>query len=286
LSEITWYFQRLDWWSVLDILLVALTFYLLLRLIRGTQAIQLLRGAVILVLAMVLVANLLPFRAFSWLVGKGLPALLVAIPVIFQPELRRALERLGRTVGSTGAYLTPTAHELSTADVIDEISTACSRLSERHHGALIVLERTTGLEEYIESGVPLDSRVTPELLLTVFFPNTALHDGAVVVRNGRIVAAACVLPLASGTISDRQMGLRHRAAIGVTEETDAVAIVVSEETGIISIARNGRMIRRLDGKRLRKFLQVSYPAPTPPSLSGLVRNVRERVEDVFGDQSP
>jgi diadenylate cyclase len=128
--------------------------------------------------------------------------------------------------------------------------------------------------------------VTPELLLTIFFPNTALHDGAAIVRNGRIVAAACVLPLASGTISDRQMGLRHRAAIGVTEETDAVAIVVSEETGIISIARNGRMIRRLDGKRLRKFLQVSYPAPTPPSLSGLVKNVRDRVEDVFGNQSP
>jgi diadenylate cyclase len=284
LVDITWYLQRLDVWGLLDILLVALTFYLLLRLIRGTQGIQLVRGAVILVVAMILVASLLPFRAFSWLVEKGLPALLVAIPVIFAPELRRALERLGR-VGSTSTYLTTSPRQSTNTDVIDDIVSACTRLSERHHGALIVLERTTGLEEYIETGVPLNSRVTSELLLTIFFPNTALHDGATVVRNGRIVAAACVLPLASGTIADRQMGLRHRAAVGVTEETDAVAVVVSEETGNISVARNGRMIRRLDGRRLRKVLQVSYPAPTPPSLTGWVRNVRDRVEDAFNDRA-
>jgi len=283
LSEIAWYFQRLDWWSVLDILLVTLTFYWLLRLIRGTQGVQLLRGAVILVIAMVLAASLLPFQGFKWLIRNSLPALLVAIPVIFQPELRRALERLGRTVGGTSAYLTPSARELSNADIIDEVCTACTRLSERHHGALMVLERSTGLEEFIESGVQLDSRVTAELLLTVFFPNTALHDGAAIVRNGRIVAAACVLPLASGTYADRQMGLRHRAAIGITEATDAVAVVVSEETGTISVARNGRMIRRLDGKRLRKILQVSYPTPRPPSFSEWVKGVRDRVEDAFGN---
>jgi diadenylate cyclase len=227
-----------------------------------------------------LTASLFPFRAFRWLVDRGLPALLVAIPVIFQPELRRALERLGRT----GAYLTTSQREWSITEVIHEISTACTRLSERHHGALIVLERTTGLEEHIETGVQLDSRVTADLLLTIFFPNTALHDGAVVIRHGRVVAAACVLPLESGTISDRQMGLRHRAAIGVTEESDAVAVVVSEETGTISIAHNGRMIRRLDGKRLRKTLQALYPAPAPPSLSRMVRGVRSRVENVLGDQ--
>ena len=281
--EITWYLRQLDWWSALDILLVMLTFYLILNLIRGTQGIQLLRGAVLLAVAMILMAALLPFRAFSWLVGKGLPALLIAVPVIFQPELRRALERLGRTLGGTGLNLAPAVRELNTADVIDQVCAASTQLSERHHGALIVLERSTGLEEYIETGVQLDSHVTPELILTVFFPNTALHDGAAIVRNGRIVAAACVLPLASGAISDRQMGLRHRAAIGITEETDAVAIVVSEETGMISVARSGRMIRRLDGKRLRKILQVSFPAPQAPSLSGWVRNVRDRVEDALGN---
>lgn len=286
LREMAWYFQRLDWWSALDILLVTMTFYGLLHLVRGTQAVPLLRGAVILILAMVLAANLLPFRAFGWLVNQGLPALLVAIPVILQPELRRALERLGRTVVSTGTYLTPVSRALSTSDIVQEVAAACDHLAERRHGALIVFERSTGLEEYAETGVRLESRVTSELLLTVFFPNTALHDGAVIIGGGRAVAAACVLPLASGAISDRQMGLRHRAAIGVTEETDAIAVVVSEETGIISIARNGRMIRRLDSKRLLKFLQATFPAPAPPSISGLFRNVRERVEDVFVDQNP
>jgi diadenylate cyclase len=279
LFDISWFFQRLDWWSVLDIILVTFTFYWVLRLIRGTQAVQVLRGTVILVLAMVLAASLLPFRAFGWLVENALPALLVAIPVIFQPELRRALERLGRT----GAYLT-TTREPSMADIIEQVATASTRLSDRRHGALIVLERTTGLEEYTETGIQLNSEVNVELLLTIFFPNTALHDGAVVVRNGRIVAAACVLPLASGTISDRQMGLRHRASIGVTEQTDAVAIVVSEETGIISVAHNGRMIRRLDGKRLRQTLRALFPQPAQPTFGGLMRDMRDRVENVLGNQ--
>jgi diadenylate cyclase len=279
LFDITWFYQRLDGWrSVLDILMVALTFYWVLRLIRGTQAVQVLRGTVILVLVIGFAASLLPFRAFGWLVENALPALLVAIPVIFQPELRRALERLGRT----GTYLT-TTREPSTADVIEQVSTASTRLSERRHGALIVLERTTGLEEYTETGIKLGSQVTVELLLTIFFPNTALHDGAVVIRRGRIVAAACVLPLASGTISDRQMGLRHRASIGVTEQTDAVAVVISEETGIISVAHNGRMIRRLDGKRLRQTLQALLPQPAQPTFTGLMRDVRDRVENVLGN---
>jgi diadenylate cyclase len=284
LLEIGWYFQQFNWGSILDIVLVALTFYWILRLIRRTQAEQLLRGAVVLVVVMVLAANLLPLRAFGWLVDNGLPALLVAIPVILQPELRRALERLGRTVGGGTGVLTTTSRELSTADVVEEITAACARLSERHHGALIVLERSTGLEEVIESGVRLDSRVTMELLLTIFFPNTALHDGAVIVRRGRIVAASCVLPLADGTIEDRQMGLRHRASLGVTEETDAIAVVVSEETGTISITRNGRMVRGLDTNRLRAELEATFPPSRPPSLSGLFRDVRDRVGDALGDQ--
>ena len=277
--DITWFLQRLDWWSVLDIILVTLAFYWVLRLVRGTQAVQVLRGAVILVLAMVLAASLLPFRAFGWLVENAIPALLVAIPVIFQPELRRALERLGRT----GAYLT-TTREATMADVIERVATASTRLSDRRHGALIVLERTTGLEEYTETGIQLNGEVTVELLLTIFYPNTALHDGAVVIRNGRIVAAACVLPLTSGTVSDRQMGLRHRASIGVTEQTDAVAVVVSEETGTISVAHNGRMIRRLDGKRLRQTLRALFPQPAQPTFTGLMRDMRDRVENVLGNE--
>lgn len=284
--EIGWYFQQFNWGSILDILLVALTFFWILRLIRRTQAEQLLRGAVILVVVMVLAANLLPLRAFGWLVDNGLPALLVAIPVILQPELRRALERLGRTVGGTGVHLATASRELTTADIIEEVTAACARLSERHHGALIVLERSTGLEEVIESGVRLDSRVTMELLQTIFYPNTALHDGAVVIRQGRVVAAACVLPLAGGSIADRQMGLRHRASLGVTEGTDALAVVVSEETGLISVARNGRMVRGLDPQQLFEDLQESFPTSRPPSLSGLFKDVRDRVEDALGEQNP
>jgi diadenylate cyclase len=286
LLEIGWYFQQFDWGSVLDILLVALTFYWILRLIRRTQAEQLLRGAVVLVFVMVLAAQLLPFRAFGWLVDNGLPALLVAIPVILQPELRRALERLGRTVGGGTGMLTAASRELSTADIVDELVATCALLSQRHHGALIVLERSTGLEAVIEKGVRLDSRVKKELLLTIFFPNTALHDGAVIVRRGRIVAAACVLPLADGRIGDWQMGLRHRASLGVTQETDAVAVVVSEETGLISVARNGQMTRGLDVDQLREDLQETFPPARPPSLSGLFRDVRDRVGDALGDQNP
>ncbi|MBN1583900.1 MAG: diadenylate cyclase CdaA [Anaerolineae bacterium] len=276
----SWFLRRLgeNWWNVFDILLVTLIIYWFLNLIRGTQAVQLLRGVVILAIATVLVANLLPFRAFGWLVAKALPALLVSIPVIFQPELRRALERLGRT----GSGLTPLSREISYTEVINEICRACAQLSEKQDGALIVLELATGLEDYIESGVRVDSRVTAELLVTVFFKNTALHDGAVIIRDGRVVAAACVLPLAQGTIPERQMGLRHRAAIGVTEETDAIAVVVSEETGTISVARFGRIIRRLDIKRLRNILQASYHAPAPPDFSSIVKGVRSRVGEFFG----
>ncbi len=277
--DLSWFLQRLgeNWWNVLDILLVTLIIYWFLYLIRGTQAVQLLRGTVILAIVTVLVANLLPFRAFGWLVSQVLPALLVAVPVIFQPELRRALERLGRT----GVSLTPPGREVSYQEIITEICQACAQLAEKRDGALIVLELATGLEEYIESGVRIDSRVTLELLATIFFKNTALHDGAVIIRDGRIVAAACVLPLAKGTISDRQMGLRHRAAIGVTEETDAIAVVVSEETGTISVARFGRIIRRLDIKRLRNILQASYHAPAPPDLASIVRRMRNRVSALW-----
>jgi diadenylate cyclase len=142
--------------------------------------------------------------------------------------------------------------------VLEEVCQACQRLAERRHGALIVLERETGLQEYIDTGIKVSGKVSTELLLTIFFPNTVLHDGAVIIREDEIVAAGCVLPLAGDIMPDRQLGLRHRAAVGVTTETDAVSIVISEETGIISIAHNARMIRRLDVKRLGKILQAFY----------------------------
>jgi diadenylate cyclase len=246
--------RSLNWSSVLDILLVALIFYLLLRLFQGTQAVQLLRGIILLVLAITVLSNLLKLRAFTWLIRNSISALLIAIPVIFQPELRRALERIGRTSTLLGRPLREETVEQVTREIVD----ACEILSERRHGALIVLERTTGLQDYVETGERIDSGVSSELLQTIFFPNTPLHDGAVVIREDRIVAARVVLPLAEYMTAQAHLGTRHRAALGITDQTDAVAIVVSEETGIMSVAHNGRMIRRLDRNRLSSVLRAFY----------------------------
>jgi len=250
-----WYLQRLDQVDALDILLVAFIFFWILYLVRGTRAVPLLRGVIFLIIVVTLLSGLVRLRAFAWLTQKTLPALLVAIPVIFQQELRRALERVGRA-GTLFGRSTGNQDILERA--LSAIAQACYSLSERRHGALIVLERETGLQEFVDSGVPLDAVITSDLLLTIFDPHTMLHDGAVIVRRGRVVAAACVLPLTTAFLADRQLGLRHRAAIGATEESDAVAIVVSEERGSISIAHNGRIIRNLDAKRLETVLQAFF----------------------------
>jgi diadenylate cyclase len=249
------YIARLDWLAVLDILLVTLVAYGLLALVRGTQAVVLLRGIIILVVGTVMLTTFLRLPAFTWLLRNSLPALLIAVPVIFAPELRRALERLGRA----GTGLNLSTREADLELVIDAITNAAVRLSERRHGALIVIERQVGLKNYADTGVVLDATVSVELLVQVFYPNTPLHDGAVILKGARLVAAACVMPLTSGeNITDRQMGLRHRAALGISEVSDAVAVVVSEETGSISVAHNGRMIQRLDAARLRHILAAFY----------------------------
>jgi diadenylate cyclase len=257
MSDWLYLFQRFTWMSVLDVSLVALVFFVLLYLVRGTQAVPLLRGMIVLALFITLTGYILHLPALSWLVQRAIPALLISIPIIFQPELRRALERLGRT----GAWLGYVPHERVVIEkAIIETVRACERLAERRHGALIVLERETGLQDYVDTGLTMDSIVSSELLQTIFFPKTVLHDGAAIVRGDRIVAAACILPLTSQFLTDRHMGLRHRAAIGITEATDAIAIVVSEERGSISIAHNGRMIRRLSAARLETVLRAFYQA--------------------------
>jgi len=254
-TDLLWYLQRLDRIDILDILLVAFIFFWVLYLVRGTRAVSLLRGVIFLVIVVTLLSGLARLRAFAWLIQKALPALLVAIPVIFQQELRRALERVGRAGTLFGRS---TGNHALIEQALAAIAQASHVLSERRHGALIVLERETGLQEFVDSGVLLDAAITSDLLLTIFDPHTMLHDGAVIVRRGRVVAAACVLPLTTAFLADRQLGLRHRAAIGVTEESDAIAVVVSEERGAISIAHNGRIIRNLDAKRLEAVLQAFF----------------------------
>ncbi len=244
---------QFGWQSAVDILLVAILFYGLFRLFQGTQAVTLLRGILVISLLFIVAAS--RFTAFGWLLRNSLPVILVAIPVVFQPELRRALERLGR---SAPAFMGRAGREAVAQQVIHQVVLAVEALSRERTGALIVLEGDTGLEEYIESGERLDAVVSARLLQTIFFPGTPLHDGAVILRGDRIAAAACVLPLTQRDLADSTLGTRHRAAVGITEQNDALVVVVSEETGIISLARGGRIARRLDGQRLRTILQAFY----------------------------
>jgi diadenylate cyclase len=249
-------------------------FFAILMLLRDTQAMALLRGILIFFVLVALLTTLDVLPAFSWLISSIMPALLFSIPVIFAPEIRRTLERLGRAgaltqIGSTTA---------GGSDSINAVISAVARLSDRHHGALIVIQRKDNLDEYINTGVKMKALVTPELLLQVFYPNTPLHDGAVVVSDGTLVAASCVMPLsASGVLTrspERQMGLRHRAALGISEVSDAVAVVVSEETGSISVVHGGRMIRRLDIERLENILRTFFqPHDERRGLLGIIERV-------------
>lgn len=260
LNNLLFIFQRLNWLSILDILLVTLIFFVILYSLRDTQAMVLLRGVIFLVVALVLLTTLVELPAFSWLIKSILPALLLSIPVIFAPEIRRALERLGRA-GTFLPVTTRTSDE-ETQKALHAVVEAAARLSARQHGALIAIQRLDSLDQYIETGVQMRAHVTPELLLQIFYPDTPLHDGAVIIAEGRVVAAACVMPLsASGVLNrtpERQMGLRHRAALGISEVSDAVSVVVSEQSGSISISHAGRMIRRIDPERLENILAAFF----------------------------
>src|SRR5512146_1095315 len=213
LNNVFFIFQRLNYLSVLDILLVTLIFFVVMYSLRDTQAMVLLRGVIFLVVALVLLTTLVELPAFSWLIRSILPALLLAIPVIFAPEIRRALERLGRA--GTVTIVQSASHETdeSVQKVIRAVVEAAARLSARQHGALIVIQRLDNLDQYIDTGVQMRASVTPELLLQIFYPDAPLHDGAVIVADGRVVAAACVMPLSStGVLNkspERQLVLRH-----------------------------------------------------------------------------
>ncbi len=253
MSALTELLSHFTPFSLFDILLVTLLFFGLFSLIQGTRAVQLLRGIMLVVLLAVIASSLFHLTAFSWLIRNSIPALLIAIPVIFQPELRRALERIGR-----GAlFARPTTAALP---VISAVTRGASELAKQRCGALIVLEGATGLQEYVDTGVALDAKVSADLLMTIFSKGTVLHDGAVIIREDRIVAATCVLPLSESPTLEREFGTRHRAAIGVTEGTDATAIVVSEETGQMAVAHSGRLVRRLDeGELNRVLMRLCHP---------------------------
>ena len=231
--------------SVIDILLVAVLIYEFLKLIRGTRAAPMLLGVGALALAFY-VAHVTDLRALDWLVSTLLPYAIFALIVVFQAEIRQALARLGRrlTFSRSG--------QSATGDAYDDIVMAANLFSQNQTGALVVIEREIGLRTYIESGVPLDAQLSYDLLATVFRPSAPLHDGAVIIQGERIAAAACFLPLSMNPLLSTQMGTRHRAGIGITEETDAISVIVSEETGSISLAVAGTIERDITVEKLRQ----------------------------------
>jgi diadenylate cyclase len=263
LVELIWALQNLTPTAILDILLVALFFFALSFFLRGTQAVALLRGVILLVVVLALVSNTLQLQALRWLLENLVTVLAIAIPIIFQPEIRRVLERLGQ--GNLLAR--DQAPEAVRLRIIEDICQAAERLAERRHGALIVLERSSSLQEYIRTGVRLDADVSPQILLTIFWPKTELHDGAVIInRSGRLASSAAVLPLSSvRNMAAPKLGTRHRAALGLSEVSDAIVVVISEETGRISIASSGRLIPKLDSKRLRTILNAFYGLDRRPT---------------------
>jgi diadenylate cyclase len=267
LEAISTALAQLNWRAVGDILVVALIVYWLLTIIKGTTAVMLVRGIVTLLIVGTVLSNVLHLTMLSWLLRNSIPALMVAVPILFQPELRRALEQVGRA----GGFLPHAPALTHSAHVVDVVAVAARRLSERRWGALIVLERETGLNEYAETGVDINGTLSVELLLNIFFPNSPLHDGAVIVRDDRLVAAGCVLPLAEAQSSSVHYGTRHRAALGITEQTDAITVVVSEETGRISLANNGRLVANLDEGKLRKVLGILYRPPVGEQLPAWIR---------------
>src|SRR3989475_7463583 len=244
-------FPHLTWTAVLDIIIVAAIIYQLLVFIKGTRAVQMALGLALIVVFFYF-ARWIALETVSWMLTNILPYFVFAIIVIFQHEIRRALARFGQAPMFAG-FSTINRNEF-----YDEIVLAVTTLASNQTGALIVIERDIGLKTYIESGIALDAALSYDLLVTVFNPSVPLHDGAVIVQNGRVAAAACFLPLTVKPRLSKELGTRHRAAIGITEETDAVAIIVSEETAAISFAHDGEIERFLDPETLRLRLRDAF----------------------------
>src|SRR5881396_2411044 len=242
---------HLPWPAVLDIVVVAAVIYQLLVFIKGTRAVQMALGLALIVVFFYF-ARWIRLETVSWMLTNIIPYFVFAIIVIFQHEIRRALAQFGQAPLFTGFS------SINRNEFYDEIMLAVTTLAANQTGALIVIERDIGLKTYIESGIALDAALSYDLLVTVFTPSVPLHDGAVMIQNGRIAAGACFLPLTVKPRLSKELGTRHRAAIGVTEETDAVAIIVSEETGAISFAHDGEMDRYLDPETLRLRLRDAF----------------------------
>ena len=266
MSQLLMRLPDFTWVDLLDVVIVGFIIYQLLQFIRGTHAVQMALGGAVLV-AFYWVSQLLNLETVNWILRTFLPYVVFGVIVIFQAEIRKVLAHLGKTplFGFS---------KQRTEEVIDEVVLAGTTLAAQRTGAIVVIERDMGLRSYIETGIALDAYVTYDLLISIFNPGTPLHDGAVIIQGNRVAAAACFLPLTVNPQLSRELGSRHRAAIGVTEDTDALAVVVSEETGVISLVVGGRIRRELDGASLKSALLDALeveqaPAPAAPSTPGV-----------------
>ena len=250
-------FVLANWKAAIEILLLTAVIYYLLLLFRGTRGAAILTGFVIFLLVIVGITQFFQLEVINWILSRVLALLAIMALVIFQPELRRALAQLG----SQQLFGTPRQR----GELIDVLVETAGSLSQKEFGGLIAVEREVGFRGVAESGVAIDAKATTELMTTIFFPNTPLHDGGVIVRGDRIVAAGCVFPLTQREGLSSYIGMRHRAAIGMTEDTDAIVIVVSEETGEISVAQRGHLVQGLDPVGLRAFLATTLMSSTRPA---------------------
>ena len=269
------------WWDLLDILVVSILIYEFLKLIRGTRAVQMAVGS-LLVVGLFYVSQLAPLQTLNWLIRNALVYVAFAAIVIFQSDIRRALAHFGQA-----PFFRYFNRQEATDETIEEVVVAATMLAQQKVGAIVAIEREIGLRNYIESGIPLDATLTYDLLVTIFKPGSPLHDGAVILQEGRVAAAACFLPLTVNPRLSRELGTRHRAAIGLTEENDAVAVVVSEETGTISIALDGQIERgltpdelarpRLRARCMQRDGEADALPPLPPSRAeGAGDHARDR----------
>jgi TIGR00159 family protein len=265
-------FQNIRWQDVVDVLVIAFIIYQIFLLIKGTRAVQILIGLVVIFVAF-LIARKMELLTLHWVLSNFLGSIILVIIILFKSEIRRVLAQVGRS-----PFVRTSAETLQT---IEEVIKAAIYLSSHLTGALIVLERQTGLNDHIRSATVLDARVSWELLVSIFHPQSPIHDGGVIIRNSRVIAAGCYFPLTRNTRESKNYGSRHRAALGLSEEADAVVVVVSEETGRISVAMNGRFTRGLDSTTLKRVLQTLFAKESGPRtywLFGPRKPVRSKGE--------
>lgn len=255
MQEIISIFRNIGMWDVVDMAIVAFVFYKLYTLIRETRAEQLIKGILVLLLATYF-SGVLQLHVINWILRNTMTVGLIALLIVFQPELRRALEYIGRT-----KFLTKSIADIEQEEIqrlVEEVGEAAASLSRQKIGALIVIEKDTGLNEVVETGTRISGDVSRALLINIFIPNTPLHDGAVVIRKNKIMAAGCFLPLTENATLNKELGTRHRAGLGITEKSDALVVIVSEETGAISVAENGQLYRYLDVDTLKKRIDTNF----------------------------